>query len=162
MTAGLRTIPVPAAVAGLAGLEPVHYDEAFTFDTDVSRRPEEWARLILEGASPRERAVMLATWTALGIRLAWLGSRGQVLGWRILHNGPDGIVLGVRAALGLTARVVVRVEPGRVVHAMLVRYDRGLGRRIWAKVAPGHHRFVAGLLERASRRPVPAGERSGG
>jgi hypothetical protein len=74
-----------------------------------------------------------------------------VLGWRIRYNAPDAIVLGVRAAVGLTARLVIRADAERVVHAMLVRYDRAIARPVWTALGPRHHRFVADLLDRASR-----------
>jgi hypothetical protein len=146
----VRTIDVPADVAELAGLDEADYREAFAFATDAVRDPEEWARVILEGAPLRKRAVMLGAWTALGIRLARLGSDGQVLGWRIRQSDATAVVLGVRAAVGLTARIVIRPDTGQVVHAMLVRYDRDLARPIWTRMAPGHHRFVGELLDRAS------------
>jgi hypothetical protein len=167
----VRTIAPPTGVAELAALDRVDYQEAFAFAAEAGvaetrgaaggagggtaagsvRSPEEWARRILEGAPPRKRAAMLLVWTALGIRLAPLGSPGQVLGWRIRYNGPDAIVLGVRAAAGLTARVVIQADAERVVHAMLVRYDRAIARRVWTVLGPRHHRFVADLLDRASR-----------
>jgi len=148
-TTPVRTIPVPAGVAEIAGLGRIDYDEAFTFETGTVLLPEEWARLILEGAPLSKRLQMIGAWTALGIRLALPGTTGQVLGWRIRHSDADAVVLGVHAAVGLTARVVIQVERQRVTHTMVVRYDRALGRRVWSRMAPGHHRFVRALLNRA-------------
>jgi len=144
---------MPAAVAGLAGLETVDYWESFGFPAAVQRSPEQWARLILEGASRRERLTMLSAWLALGVGLTPPSSTRQVLGWRIRHNGPDAIVLGVRAVIGLTARIVILAEGPRVTHAMLVRYDRRLGAWAWGQAAPAHRRFVVGLLMRAAGTP---------
>lgn len=149
----VREIQPPAAAADLAGLATIDYRESFAFTGTARRRPEQWARVILEGASRRERLTMLSAWLALGVGLAPLGSAGQVLGWRIRHDEPDAIVLGVRAAVGLTARIVILVDATRVTHTMLVRYDRGLGARLWARAAPGHRRFLTGLLERAAGMP---------
>jgi hypothetical protein len=151
MSTPVREITMPADMVSLAGLDPVDYSEAFTFATDAVRRPEEWARLILEGAPLAQRIQMRGIWTALGIRLAMPGTRGQVLGWRIGHNDPAAVVLGVRAGIGLTARIVVHAEPGRVTHAMVVRYDRAIARRVWARLAPKHRAFLGGLLLRASQ-----------
>ena len=148
----VREVDVPPDAAALAGLEPISYREGFTFTGAVQRRPEEWARLTLEEASMGERLAMLSTWVALGVGLAPLGSPGQVLGWRIRHQDPDAIVLGTRALVGLTARIVIRTDGPDVLHTMVVRYDRGLGARLWPRVAPRHHRFVIGLLERAATR----------
>jgi hypothetical protein len=145
----VRTIPVLAGVAEIAGLDRVDYDEAFDFETDAVRRPEDWARLILEGAPLSKRLQMVGAWTALGIRLALPGTKGQVLGWRIRRSDPEAVVLEVHAAVGLTARIVIQAEPQRVTHSMVVRYDRALGGRVWRRIAPGHRRFVRALLNRA-------------
>jgi hypothetical protein len=150
----VREVDPPPAVSALAGLEPVSYREAFEFTGGVERGPEQWARLILEDAPRRDRFAMLGTWVALGVGLAPLGSAGQVLGWRIRRHEPDAIVLGIRALVGLTARIVVRTDGPQVMHAMFIRYDRRLGARLWTRIAPGHHRFVAGLLERVAREAV--------
>jgi hypothetical protein len=143
-------IPVPAEIIRRAGLEPVHYREAFSFPAEVARTPEEWVRRTLEEAPPARRETMLRAWRALGVQLAKPGFDRQVLGWPILEAGPEAIVLGVRARIGLTARLVVTVAPGRVVHAMLVRYDRRIARPLWSMVAPKHAVFIVGLLKRAS------------
>jgi len=50
---------MPAAVAGLAGLETVDYRESFGFPAAVQRSPEQWARLILEGAAALARRLAL-------------------------------------------------------------------------------------------------------
>lgn len=152
----VQTITMPAGVAELAALDPVDYHEAFAFETDSVRRPENWARLILENAPLVKRAVMLSAWTGLGVRLAALGSDGQVLGWRIRHSGPEAVVLGMQAAIGITARIVIQVDHQRVVHAMLIRYDRSIARPVWRMVAPRHRRFIGALLDRANVAAAPA------
>jgi hypothetical protein len=153
----VREVDMPDEMAGIAGLDRIDYREAFEFDTEARRTPEAWARLILAGAPLVDRVTMIATWTALGIRLALPGTSGQVLGWPILHNDAESIVLGVRAAAGLTARLVVGVGDGTVRQAMVVRYDNARGATIWHALGPKHRKFVAGLLIRASRRIEPTG-----
>lgn len=134
-------------IQALAGLEPIHYREAFAIDVDTARRPEDWLRLIMEGASPGRRAAMLRAWTFLGVRLAPLSSEGQILGWRIQHSGADAVVLAAESWSGLSARIILTATPQRVVQAMVVRYDRWFARPVWTFVAPRHQRFVKGLLE---------------
>lgn len=140
-------------VQARAGIRPIHYREAFAVDVDMDRSPEDWTRLIMEGASPNKRAAMLRAWTLLGLRLAPLNSEGQVLGWRVQHSGADAVVLGVDALSGLSARIVVTATPHRVVQAMVVRYDRWFARPLWKLIAARHRRFVKGLLNDAARRP---------
>ncbi|MEV4348350.1 hypothetical protein AB0J83_28160 [Actinoplanes sp. NPDC049596] len=147
----VREIAVDAETERLAGLEPAHYREGFVFDTAQRRDAEAWARLILEGASRPERIKMLTAWRLLAVDLAPRRSPDQVLGWRIAHRAPDMVVLGVHAATGLTARLVLRTTPTGVVHAMLVRYDRPLGRCLWTRFAPSHRRFYTKLLDRSRR-----------
>ncbi|XVU26900.1 hypothetical protein ACQPZJ_07590 [Actinoplanes sp. CA-054009] len=147
---------VGAEEVALAGIAPIHYREGFRFATGERLTAEAWVRRILEGASRSERAKMLAAWRLLGVGLAPLKAPGQVLGWRILRNDPDVIVLAVRAAAGVSARLVLRAEPGRVTHAMLVRYDTGLGRRVWTRFAPAHRRFYVRLLDRARQPGHPS------
>jgi hypothetical protein len=134
MNTSVQATIVPADIVELAALEPVHYQEAFTFSATVERSPEDWARLILEDAPPTDRAKMLRTWCTLGVGLAAPGTAGQVLGWRIRHNGPDAIVLGMRAAVGVTARIILHAEPQNVVQAMLIRFDRLIAWPIWAMI----------------------------
>lgn len=148
------TIPLPAGVAELAALDPVHYDEAFAVDVATSLTAQEWARLTLEGAPAAMRAAMLNGWRSLLIRLAALDADGQVLGWQILHSEPQAIVLGVESAIGMTARIVMQIQPTQVVHSMVVRFDRSRARPVWAVLAPPHRRFVQTLLVDAQRRAL--------
>lgn len=154
-------------VQALAGLEPVHYREAFAIDVDTDRRPVEWSRLIMEDASPGKRAAMLRAWTLWGLKLAPANADGQILGWRILHSGADAVVLAAESISGLSARIVLTANPQRVVQVMVVRYDRWFARPLWQIVAPKHRRFVKGLLADAIPRPgrtgqPDSGQRTGG
>jgi hypothetical protein len=144
----VRRVPDARAreVQARAALAPIHYREAFAISTDAHRRPEDWARLMLEGAQPRKRRAMLRTWALLGVKLADLTADGQVLGWTVRHSDDDVVVLEVTARIGLTARLVLATNERTLVQAMVVRYDRRLGRLTWLAVAPLHRSFICGLL----------------
>lgn len=146
----VREIETPPALEELAGLAPTHYRESFTLTVTRAETAEQWARVILERAPLTARAQMITVWTLLGIRLAPPWSTAQVLGWRILDSTPEVIVLEARAAAGLTARLVLHAESSTLTQAMLVRFDRPVGRRIWVRLAPGHRRFLKLLLARAA------------
>ncbi|MBU2669443.1 hypothetical protein KOI35_38620 [Actinoplanes bogorensis] len=148
----VREIDAPADLEALAALTPVDWRESFTLAVTGSRSAEQWARHMLEGASWKARAQMVTTWTLLGIPLAPPWSRSQVLGWRIRHNTPGAIVLEVRAAAGVTARLVLHISGTDLTQVMLVRYDHPPGRLIWSRLAPAHHRFLRALLEVGQRR----------
>ncbi len=147
-----ETIAIPAGFAELDELDTVDYQEAFAIDTDTVLTPEEWARLILEGAPQTTRTALLGAWKPLGVRLAPLGSDGQILGWPIQHSGPRAIVLGVECAIGIAARMVIQVQPGRIIHAMLFRFERDAGRDAFTALAPRHTQVVRSLLDDANRR----------
>jgi hypothetical protein len=143
--------PVPTSeardVQALSGLRPIHYREAFAVTVDVDRTAEQWARALLEGAKPRKRRAMLTTWRVLGLELGPHGSPDHVLGWEILGSADDEtVVLAVRSAAGLTARIVIRARAGRLVHTMVVRYERWPARAIWTLFSGRHRAFVRGLL----------------
>ena len=148
------TISVPAGVAELAGLFEVDYDEAFTVRTDLDPSPEAWARHCMEGAPSWMRAVMVNGWHSLGIHLAPLDSAEAVLGWPILRNDPDVLVLGIESTLGLTARIVIQPAPDHVMHAMLVRLETPAAHAVWAALAPPHRVFVRRLLDVAASKHV--------
>jgi hypothetical protein len=140
----------PTQVRRLAGLDPVDYHDAFAVTTPVRRTPEEWARLGLEGAPQALRGLIVAVQkTLLGLRLAPVGSPDQVLGWEILQNGPEDLVLGVEGGIA-TPRIVVSNLPGQVVVTTLIRFDRAGAGVVWAVVAPIHRAVVRYLLDRAA------------
>lgn len=154
-----ETIAVPAGVAELTALGAVDYQEAFTFDTDAVLTPEEWARLILEGAPQTTRTALLGAWKRLRVTLAPLESDGQLLGWSIQHSGSRDIVLGVESEIGFSARMVIQAQPGRVIHAMLFRFERDAGRAAFMPLAPRHTEVVRSLLDDANRRAATAATR---
>ncbi len=145
-----RTIALPDGVRDIADLRPVDYEEAFVVDTAADPAPEAWARLALEQAPPWTHAVMVNGWRSLGIHLAPPGSPTAVLGWPILRNSSEVIVLGVESTIGLTARIVIQPTPRDVTHSMVVRYDRPAARVAWAAIAPPHRAFVRRLLDVAA------------
>ncbi|WP_127504603.1 DUF2867 domain-containing protein [Actinoplanes solisilvae] len=146
----VREIEMPAELEDLAALTPTHYRESLTLTVTRVEPAEHWARLVLERAPLTARVQMITVWTLLGIRLAPPWSAAQVLGWRTVHSTPDVIVLEARAAAGLTARLVFHATASTLTQAMLVRFDRPTGRRIWTRLAPGHRRFLKLLLARAA------------
>ena len=149
----VRRIALPVGTAELTGFDRYDYDEAWEIAVpEMDTTPEEWARLAMEGAPSAMRAVMVNGWKTLGIGLEPLGSTSAVLGWPIRHSDDAALVLGVHAAVGITARIVMRAYPGKMLHAMIVRYDNRAGRAVWNVIAPGHRKFVENLLEIARQR----------
>jgi hypothetical protein len=146
-----RTIAVSPEIAELAALAPVHYRESFAVDTTGTLSPQAGGRRAREGAPAAMRETMLRGWRVLGVRLAPLGSPGQVLGWPIRSNDERAIVMGIESRVGITARLVIAAEPGRLVQAMLVRFEHVGARAAWAAIGPFHRPFVRRLLDLAAQ-----------
>ena len=125
-------------------------------DMDTAQSAEYWARAVFEGAPRSLRWFIVTGWIAgLGLRLGPRRSRSYVLGWNIVSNTPEVIVLGVESFM-LTARLVVRVRESTVVHATFVRYERAPARIIWPIAAIVHRRVIPFLLRYAATQAVGA------
>jgi hypothetical protein len=121
-------------------------------DAPTTQSAEVWARAVFEGAPRLLRWFIVSGWIAgLGLRLGPRRSRRYVLGWSVVSNTPEVIVLGVGSFM-LTARLVVRVTESTVVHATFVRYERAPARIVWPVAAVIHRRVVPFLLGRAAAR----------
>ena len=132
-----------------SGLDKVDYADCFTAVAPgaTDRTPEAWARIAIEGASALGRFL---TWQVLcGLRLE--PEPDRVAGWDIAERGGNWIRLAAPSWF-LTARIVVRVDPGELTFATFVRYDRLLAGPVWRTVSHLHRRAVPGLLRAAVRR----------
>jgi hypothetical protein len=142
-------VPVPARVAALEALHPVDYQDAFAAQTPTRHTPQEWARLIFTGAPPAVRRFLRGVFKLL--RFGQAPSRTEhSLPGKIIHSGPEEIILGFDLAVGLTARLIVVNPPGQVVMTTLVRTDRARGRAVWTILAPIHRAVARYLLDRAA------------
>ncbi|MGW5385440.1 hypothetical protein [Nocardia sp. NPDC003963] len=131
---------------------PAAYDYADQFTIvpapGRSATPEEWARTALdEVAGIRGQFVWRIV---LGLRLWRRSAPGQVAGWPIVERGATWITLGARSWL-LSGRLVLELAGETVSIATFLRYERGLGARVWTVVSPRHRRFAPVLLTEAAR-----------
>jgi hypothetical protein len=152
-------VEVPEAVRSAGS--PAGVDDATAFEIlvaqDDERSPEQWARLIFEGAPIALRWFVLIGWrVVLRLRLGPARTPAYVLGWRIVGTtasafpSAEAITLQVRSKL-ITADKIVQVNRSRVTVTTLVRYERRTGRLIWMAVSPIHHLTEPLLLTRAAR-----------
>jgi Protein of unknown function (DUF2867) len=147
-----QLVPVPPRVAALEALNPVDYQDAFAAQTPTQHTPEEWTRLIFAGTPPALRRVLRGVFKLL--RFGQAPSRaGHSLPGKIIHSGPEDMVLGFDLAIGLTARIIVVNPPGQVVMTTLVRSNRARGRVVWTMLAPIHRAVARYLLDRAAADP---------
>jgi len=113
--------------------------------------PEEWARAMFEDTRRLMRMFLRLGWRLLGIQLAPVGTPGHVLGWRIVKNAPDFVVLQTRSGLGLTTRLVLHSGGHPTLRfGTFVRCDGLIGRAAWFGVAPLHRLIVSHLLGEAT------------
>lgn len=130
-----------------------NHEDAFVVGTELEgSSAEQWARRIFEEVPGYLRLVMVVGWSSLTFRLGPRPSTSHIQGWRILATAADSIVLGVDSGVGLTLRLVVWVEPGRVGLATFVRYGRPASRRVWAVARPVHLWGAPVLLNLAAPR----------
>jgi hypothetical protein len=115
-----------------------------------ARSPEQWARAAFEEAPQAMRWFVKFGWVhVLRLRLGPLQSSTHVLGWRIVSDSTERIVIEAHSPL-VTAVKVVRVGHSSVTMTTFVRYERPGGRAVWASVTPVHHRTEPYLLGHAA------------
>jgi Protein of unknown function (DUF2867) len=145
-------VPVREDVRALSRFPSADYADNFEAETDgAARTAEQWARAMFEGAPVGMRTFLIRTWPLFGVRLGPLHTGGYVLGWRIVKNTPDSVVLQVRSAAGVTVRLVVGAGRDRVVAGTFVRCEGLLSRVLWFAIAPIHRLVVSRLLGEATR-----------
>jgi Protein of unknown function (DUF2867) len=149
-------VSLPQRVAALEALSPVNYQDALAVHTPARNTPEEWVRLIFGGTPPALRGFLRGVFKLLRVGQAPPPPAEHPLPGKIIHSGPEEVVLGFDLAIGLTARVIVVNPPGQVVMATLVRYDRARGRAVWTILAPIHRVVARYLLDRAANASVSA------
>ena len=147
---------VPAAIADLNLLDRVDYEDAFVVDTAVRRAPEEWMRGFLEGAPGWFRAAWVGVFKTLGAEFEQHGTADQVLGWKILQNGPAEIAIALDATVGLKARLIALTPTGQAMIVTLVSLDTRRARALWVAMAPLHRFFAQYLLSRAAAMAIVA------
>jgi Protein of unknown function (DUF2867) len=137
----------PGVLAG-----PDYLDATACAVDGAARTAEDWARATFEGAPGPVRVVLRLGWR-WGLRLG-LGpypAPGHVLGWPILDGAPDRMVLGVRSSVLGPCRLVVQVEPDRMVLTTVIRYEHRISRPVWTVVGPLHRLITRLLVTRAAR-----------
>lgn len=132
-----------------APYDDADYADTFTVCTPkaLSCSPEHWARHILEGASLPMRTFLIIGWRfGLGFSLA---SRDAVLGWPVVAESADWIILQQRSWLFGVA-LLLRVADGQLSWATRVSYSSPVARIAWSAIGVLHRRFAPRALRRAA------------
>jgi hypothetical protein len=144
----VREADLPPDAAALSTLPRLDYHDCFVVDR-IDRRdrtPEQWARVLVEGASPKMRRALRTAWLALGVKLGPADAPDLVLGWPIRRSTADHVLLGTESHAGFSAELLLRLEQPTLLFATLVQLHNPLTRGLWALITPGHQRTVRHVL----------------
>lgn len=111
-----------------------------------------WARATFERAPFTMRAFLIAGWVVLLLEGPARSDTTHVLGWPVTHTTPTTTVLTRRSRLGIQATLLFTADPQAVTFSSGMAYRNGLGRTVWAVVAPVHRWAVRSALTQASIR----------
>lgn len=149
----VRQIELPSDARALSRLSDIGYEDAFLVDAGPGRErtAEHWARTMLEGAPSTYRHALPRGWAALGLRLNTASPARSVLGWEMVHNTPDVVLLAAQSRLGLSGELLFQRQPHALLFATLLRLDNLAARALWTGISHHHRTIVQQLLEHASR-----------
>jgi hypothetical protein len=150
----VREVEVPAGALALSTLPWVDYRDGFRLElpSGPELSGEEWAREMLDGASPETRRSLRRGWPLLGLKMAPHGAEGAILGWRLRHSGPDYALLGADSRIGMPAELLFRTEPGGFFFATLIQQRNPFVHALWAPIGRPHRRVVPALIRHAAAR----------
>lgn len=150
----VKEVEAPADVLALSTLARVDYRDGFRLELHDGPRlsGEEWAREMLEGASPETQRSLRRGWPLLGLKMAPPGAAGAILGWHIRHSDADYALLGAESRIGMPAELLFRPEPDGLFFATMINQRNPFVRLLWAPIGPPHRRVVPALMRGAARR----------
>jgi hypothetical protein len=150
----MQEVEVPADALALSTLPRVDYRDGFRLELadGPGLSGEEWAREMLDGASPDTRRSLRRGWPLLGLKMAPPGADGAILGWRLRHSGADYALLGADSWIGMPAELLLRPEPGGLFFATFIQQRNPLVRALWVPIGPPHRRVLPALMRRAAAR----------
>lgn len=145
----VQQVSTPPDARDLSSLR-ADYEDCFVMEVgpDRNRTAEEWARAMLEDASPGIRRRLRRGWRLLGLRLGSPAAGDRVLGWEIRRNEPDVVLLGGESLLGFGAELLFRRQGDSLMFATFVEQRTVASRAVWVWLAPIHRNAVQGLLAR--------------
>lgn len=145
-----RRVRPPEDIGGLPA-RPDHVDAYVADRPDADRRTARaWVDAILDAAGPVALARIRAAQRAMGLRLVDPDPPNIALGWRVLDERPDRLVLGVEGRL-YTPRVVFALRDGALLLTTAVTHHGRFGHLVWALGSP-LHRLTARTLATAAER----------
>lgn len=148
---------MPPAARALSTLSRIDYEDAFLLDVGGAheRTAEQWARAILEDAPITLRHLLLAGWSAIGLKLSRSRSSRLVLGWQLRRRTPDFVLLAADSRIGMPGQVLCKRQRRALLFATFVQHDNLIAHALWRGVEPAHVPVVRYVLEHATSRCRP-------
>jgi hypothetical protein len=145
-------VSAPSTVRADVDLPGAGYRAAYEVRVPPGLTAEGWARHTFERAPWAMRTFVRFGWRfVLGLRLVSDGSSPQIAGWTLGSRTDDAITM-TTTSRWLTAEKITRIEGDLLVVSTSVRFEKTLGRLLWAAVVPVHHLTEPLLLTSAVRR----------
>lgn len=104
-----------------------------------------WARANFEGAPVPMRVFLVIGWVLLLLEGRPRSDAQHVLGWPVVLESPETVVLQRRSRHGINATLVFTARDGAGMFSSAMTYTSRFGRAVWFFVAPVHRwaaRFV--------------------
>jgi Protein of unknown function (DUF2867) len=145
-------IPVRDDLRAVSRFPAADYADTFEITVpEAGRTAEQWARSVFEGATLAVQRLLILWWRVLGFQLGPRSSDQHVLGWRIVKNSPEVIVLQARSLAGFTGRLVLAPGGSRLVYGTFVRCDGLAAKALYLAAAPFHRLLVSRVLGDAAQ-----------
>jgi hypothetical protein len=154
MDSPVQKIPLPAESRARTTLPRLDYTDSFLIETGQAgeRTAEQWAQLILDRAPSFWQRVLPRGWRMLGLAHVAVGTPDSVLGWPIVMNAPDCVLLSAVGRRGLSAELLVERRDDGVLFATLQDHHNRIAAIGWALITPLHQLIVMHLLKTAVRK----------
>jgi Protein of unknown function (DUF2867) len=150
----VRPASLPHELRGRTTLPQIDYTDAFVAETKRSGfTAEQWARQMLDAASPYWRRTLPLGWRILGLDHGPADAAGHILGWPIVGRTDDWILLGAHGRRGLSAQLLFAWQADGMLFATFVHQHNRAASLEWSAIAPMHRRIVTQLLKDACARP---------
>jgi hypothetical protein len=149
-SARVRLIDVPLPARSSQQLAQHDYEDAYEIAAPAAEAvsAEQWARSVFEGAVALAPLLHLGWSLYCRLDLAARGSRGAVLGWRIVDRTPEVVVLDADGS-SVHAQLVIWTTSSTLNFSTFVHYKNRGGRLLFTSIKALHRRLVPYLLKRA-------------
>lgn len=117
-----------------------------------------WARANFEGAPAPMRVFLVVGWVLLLLEGRPRSDAQHVLGWPIVHESSEAVVLQRRSRYGINATLVFTARDEACIFSSAMTYTSRFGRAVWFIAAPVHRWAVRFVVPHAAKRVAKPGK----